>query len=486
MAKNVVTLYIDDTSLGLLEAKGKRVKKWASLPLEPGLVWDGVVLNEAGLATEIKEFLRAQEVSAGKVIVGLSGLHCLSRVVTVPNLSKDMLAKAVSQEAERTLPVPLEQLYLSWQVISTSKEAMQVFVAGLPRNAADSMVKTLRQAGVNPYLMDLKPLALTRVVQEATAIIVDIQTNEFDLVIMVDGVPHPIRTVPFPSEALSLEEKSVVVKGELERTIKFYNSSYSEKPLESSVPIFISGELADNPELWCSALEELGYPVSLLASPLKCPKNFTENQYMVNIGLALKKLSPGRKAHPSLVNLNVLPEVYQSKPISLTIAKVLAVPGVIGVAIGLLVPLGMLIQSTAADTASLQVQLDVTRNLIQQKHTQQQLLEKEISSLGARVAKLEAPINNFTTVFDDFGRYQEIVNGDLQITISTMPSATDLSKITHSSNTLTIKGTAPSETEVLEYADSLRASDRFSLVTVSSLRRTEDGMFFTLTLIAEE
>ena len=114
------------------------------------------------------------------------------------------------------------------------------------------------------------------------------------------------------------------------------------------------------------------------------------------------------------------------------------------------------------------------------------MLEKEISRLGARVAKLEAPINNFTTVFDDFGRYQEIVNGDLQITISTMPSATDLSKITHSSNTLTIKGTAPSETEVLEYADSLRASDRFSLVTVSSLRRTEDGMFFTLTLIAEE
>jgi len=53
MAKNVVTLYIDDTSLGLLEAKGKRVKKWASLPLEPGLVWDGVVLNEAGMALSL-------------------------------------------------------------------------------------------------------------------------------------------------------------------------------------------------------------------------------------------------------------------------------------------------------------------------------------------------------------------------------------------------------------------------------------------------
>jgi len=155
-------------------------------------------------------------------------------------------------------------------------------------------------------------------------------------------------------------------------------------------------------------------------------------------------------------------------------------------AIGLLALLGMLVQGTAADTASLQVQLDVTKNLIQQRQTQQQLLEKEISSLGARVAKLEAPINNFTAVFNNFGKYQEIVNGDLKITTTAVPDATDLNKITHASSKLTIGGVAPSETEVLAYADSLRASDRFSLVTVSSVRRTEDGMIFVLTLIDEE
>jgi len=36
MAKKVVTLYIDDISIRLLVAKGKRVQKWARLPLEPG------------------------------------------------------------------------------------------------------------------------------------------------------------------------------------------------------------------------------------------------------------------------------------------------------------------------------------------------------------------------------------------------------------------------------------------------------------------
>ena len=38
MVKNVVTLYIDDTNLRLLVAKGDKVKKWADLPLEYGLV----------------------------------------------------------------------------------------------------------------------------------------------------------------------------------------------------------------------------------------------------------------------------------------------------------------------------------------------------------------------------------------------------------------------------------------------------------------
>ncbi|GAH72304.1 unnamed protein product, partial [marine sediment metagenome] len=164
MGKKVVTLYIDDSSLRLLVAKGKQVKKWATLPLESRLVRDGVVFHEAKLAAKIKKLLKAQRVRTKKVVAGLSGLHCLSRAFTLPQLPESMLAEAVKREAERTLPVPLDQLYLSWQIISTSAKEIQVFLAALPRNATDALIETLRQAGVKPYLMDLAPLALARVV----------------------------------------------------------------------------------------------------------------------------------------------------------------------------------------------------------------------------------------------------------------------------------------------------------------------------------
>ena len=493
MAKTVVTLYIDDTSLRLLVARGKRVKKWANSPLESGLVQDGVVVDEAEVAAKIKELLKAHGVKAKKVIAGLSGLHWLSRVITLPQLPKAMLAEAVKREAERVVPVPLEQLYISWQIISASAEEMQVFLAALPCNAVDALIQTLHQAGVKPYLMDLAPLALARVVDQATAIIVDVRSTEVDIVVMVEGVPQLTRSLPLPGEAQSVQQKLPTIREELERTIKFYNFSHPEKPADPSVPIYVSGELAGAPKACQSLADKLKYSVLPLSSPLKCPESLELSQFMVNIGLALKELSPGGGAGLSVVNLNALPEVYQPKPPSLT--KILAIPGVM-VAIGLLVPLVMLVQNTTADTASLQVQLDTTSQLLQQKLTQQQSLKKEIAELEQKVAGLEATNNAFTTVLNNFGRQQEIVNGDLGVSTSkgVLPSTVNLSSISHASVTLTITGTAPSETEVLAYADALRGSDRFSQVIVSRIQKTEvevedeveEVANFTLTLMAKE
>jgi len=50
----VVALYVDDTSLRLLVTKGKSIAKWADLPLEAGLVKDGVIVNQAEVAARIK------------------------------------------------------------------------------------------------------------------------------------------------------------------------------------------------------------------------------------------------------------------------------------------------------------------------------------------------------------------------------------------------------------------------------------------------
>ena len=484
MAKKIVTLYIDDTSIRLLVAHGKRIKKWADLPLEPGLVKNAVVVKEAEVVDKIKQLFKTRKVKAKEVILGLSGLHCLSRPIILPQLPKAMLAEAVKREAQRVLPVPLEQLYLSWQTIPASEGKVHVFLVAVPCNTADVLLKVLHQAGLKPYLMDLKPLLLARMVQETTAVIVDVQPTEFDIVVMADGVPQPIRTVSLPSEALSWQEKLPVIKNDLDRTIKFYNSNNPEKTLASSVPIFVSGELADEPELCRSLSAELGYPVLPLppTPPLKYPEGLDLNRYMVNIGLALKELPSEEETVPLVANLNTLPAPYQSIPLSLT--KVFALPSV-ATAIGLLVLMVMFVQGASAEIASMRGQLDTTSQLFQQRLSQKQKLMESVAELEEKVAETEASCDNFTAALDSLDAQNRGVNGNLEVTVSSLPSAISLTSVDHANGVLTINGWSPSEAEVLSYLRSLDISGRFSEITIASMSRIEDegeGVDFTLAL----
>jgi len=474
MAKKIVTLYIDDTSLRLLVTHGKQIKKWAELPLEPGLVKNAVVIEEAKVAAKIKQLFKAEKIKTKKIIVGVSGLHCLSRPIILPALPKVMLAEAVRREAKRVLPVPLEQLYLSWQTIPAPEGKIQAFLIAIPRSTADTLLKVLRQAGLKPYFMDLKPLLLARAVKEATAIIVDVQLTEFDIVIMGDGVPQPIRTVPLPSEELSWQEKLPVIRDELDRTIKFYNSNNQEKPLVSTIPIFVSGELANEPELCQSLSDELGHPVLLLPSPLECPSGLDPSRYMANIGLVHQKLSSGKEAEPSVTNLNVLPTPYQPKPLSLT--KVLALPSA-AMAISLLVFLVMFIQGASADTILLRDRLESTN----QKVSQRQELAENIAKLEQRIAEVEVSRDNFTTVLGSLEKQSNGVSDNLKVTVNSLPSTMSLSSISYANNILIITGKAPSKNEILLYLSKLDASSRFGEFTITNMSRINDeGMGFTL------
>jgi len=440
------------------------------MPLEPGLVKGGVVINEAEVATKIRQLLKAQKVKAKKVIIGLSGIHCLSRPLAFPQLPKAMLDEAVMREAKRVLPVPLEQLYISWQTIPVPGEKAQVYLLAIPRKTTDAMVRTLRQARLKPYLMDVKPLALARVAKEATAIIVNIEPTELDIVIMADGVPQPIRTVPLPSKALSWQERLPVIRDEIDRTIKFYNSNYADKPLDQSTPMFVSGELAEDSKLASSLSEGLGYPVLPLSPSLECPESFPLNRYMVNIGLVLKELGLGREAGALAVNINALPLVYQPKPISWV--KVITVPFIIAVAAGL-VPLWMLIQSGSANSTSIRDQLDFTNQLLTEKQSAMQELKDNIAELEAKLAEAEASRDNFTAALSSLDRQGKEVNHNLEEVVGALPDTVILKNINHDESVLTVIGTSPSETEVLQYAQSLDDSGRFAGVIIASMKKVE-------------
>jgi len=476
MAKKVTTLFIRDTAINLLVMKGQKVEKWASSPLEPGLVSQGLVVDEEQVADQVKELFKREKVKTNKVIIGLSGLDSLYRVITLPDLPEAIIPEAVRREANRMMPTPLEEVYFSYQRLPATGEG-RFFLATFSRNLTDALVRTLRKADVKPYVMDLAPLALCRIPNEPRAIIVNARLEHLDVMVIVNRIPELIRTLSLPGEAGTSEERLPLIAEEFNRTVAFYNSSHRESPLDPSVPVFVCGDVAETPDAWQSLVGQ-GYSVSPLTSPVETPEDFDSNEFMVNIGLALKELRPEKaEADFSLVNFNALPEAYI--PPSFSIVRVLVPVGIV-VGIGLVVFMGILVLQNRANIETLRSQVIVTENNVVQ---QQGDITQLRATVGTTKAKADVLHNKLTAI----ERGRAVILDDLREIHKLAGQSITLKTVNHVGNSVTVRGAAPDVDEIYRYARDLRDSKdsannpRFSNVWISSISVDDKGFNFLLT-----
>jgi len=478
MAKRVTTLFIRDTSINLLVMKGNQIEKWASSPLEPGLVSQGLIVDEAGVADRIKQIFKETGAKPNKVTIGLSGHDSLYRLITLPELPDAVLPEAVRREAQRTIPTPLEEVYFSYQRLpSETKGENRLFLATFPRNLVDALVRTLRQAGVKAYVMDLAPLALSRIPNEPRAIIVNARLDHLDVIVLADRLPQVIRRLALPGEAESLEDRLPVIGEEFSRTVSFYNSGHMEHPLDATVPVFVAGDLAEASDMWPSVVGGAPYKVSALSSPVPVPEGFSTNQFMVNIGLALKELLPDKEgANFSVVNFNALPAAYV--PPRFSILRVL-IPVVSVIGIGLVVLVVILILNNRADIAALTPKVTTAETSVTQ-------LQRDVTQLGAGIASAKGTADVLSNTLVDIERGRAVILSDLREITRLAGQSVTLGGVSHVGSSVTVSGTTTNVDYIFRYARALRESKeapddpRFSSVWISSI--TGDGTAFNFQL----
>ena len=469
MAKRVTTLFIRDDAINLLVVEGKQIKKWASLPLEPGLVSQGLVQDEAKVADEVTKLFKLAKIGARRVIAGLSGHNSLYRLISLPELPEAILPEAVKQEARRVIPVPLDEVYISYQRLPAPAGETRIFLAAFPRNVADALIRTLRRAGIEPYIMDLAPLALCRTLDSPRAIIVNARLDHLDVIVMEDRLPQLIRRVSLPAEVMPLAERLPAITEEIDRTVAFYNSSHKEKPLDSSVPMFVCGDPAKAPETWQSLAGNIKSPVSVLPSPLESPEGFDADEFMVNIGLALKELLPQKGgANFSLVNFNVLPEVYLPKRVQLSS---LLIPAGIIIGVGLLAYMGFMVRNTTARNEALRSQLAPVESRIAEEQKNIGTLQEQVKQVEDGIAPVQAKANSFDSTSNSLKDGRERTDKDLNNIVDLLPGTIDFIEVNHEGGAVTVKGIILDENGegiILQYAKDLRT--RFAGLQVAYQR----------------
>lgn len=283
-----LTLSLETNKVHLAVAHGRRILRGVEAALSPDVMQDGQLVDTAAFGQIIAQLVDRTKAPSHQTIVSLNEQRAMVRILTLPPVPTQLLPETVLREARRELPLPLEQLYLSWQVINPGNTTrLQVFMVAVPRDVLDNYVIGLQLAGIQPAAMELRSLALVRAVNQPHVILLDLNTNAASVVLVRNFIPYIVRPITLlADQAKLLTERADQLIAEIQRTLDFYNTTMAATHPSWSPAICLTGDVEDADPV----RDRIGsrWPLVEPDPPLQLPPNLALRPYLANIGLALK------------------------------------------------------------------------------------------------------------------------------------------------------------------------------------------------------
>lgn len=162
------------------------------------------------LATIIKKLHSEAKINTKNVVSALPQDQVFTQVITLPKLSEGELNSALKWEAEQYVPIPLNEVTLTHQILGTvndnGKEKIEVLLAAAPNRLIDRIVTVLKTAGFNPISLETEIMAIARslvpAIPEATMVI-DLGAKATDIAVMEKGQVIFVRSLATAGEALT-------------------------------------------------------------------------------------------------------------------------------------------------------------------------------------------------------------------------------------------------------------------------------------------
>ncbi len=159
------------------------------LQIKKSLDGDGNYLLE-NLKTLLEKKLVGKLVS-DQIVLGIPTSRTFSRMFTIPASAEKTLKDAVAIEVGQYIPVPIALLYVDYEVIDRTKEAITVIMSAVPKNLVDTALAACKTVGLNVVMIEPAINAVARVLKSTEegylpSVIVDIGATNTDVAIL-DG-----------------------------------------------------------------------------------------------------------------------------------------------------------------------------------------------------------------------------------------------------------------------------------------------------------
>lgn len=123
------------------DGKKRKVKGYGSTTFDPKTLKDGVIVDPEAIAKAAYELFNKHlvgDITTRRVAAAIPAARTFNRTVQLPKLTKKELNEAIRSEAEQYIPVPVDDLYVDYEVITENKDGYELLLVASPRIIVDS------------------------------------------------------------------------------------------------------------------------------------------------------------------------------------------------------------------------------------------------------------------------------------------------------------------------------------------------------------
>ncbi len=199
------------------------------------LTKDGIKESEK-ISQAIKEAIsdsKPQPISARQVITSLPESLIFTKIITSPLIKDSEIADTVRLQISELFPIPIEDLYYDWQVISKnnplksaintketdkakkeehskenpSESELEILIIGTPKKIVDDINLILQNAGLELVILETKSIASARAIlpsdNKKVLVLIDIGAETSNISIFENGVVRFTGTVSCGGNAVT-------------------------------------------------------------------------------------------------------------------------------------------------------------------------------------------------------------------------------------------------------------------------------------------
>ena len=178
---------------------GYELELFDMLPLPPELIVEGSIIDSFRLTDCLKELLRRTKIKRKDAVIGMAGhSSVIIKRISLPEMSEEELSESIKFEAEQYVPFDIEDVNLDFQILGPGEKAgqMDVILVAVKKDMLNEYVSVVREAGINPVIVDVNSFALENIYEinyeiepDKNVAIVNIGASTINMNILKEGIP---------------------------------------------------------------------------------------------------------------------------------------------------------------------------------------------------------------------------------------------------------------------------------------------------------